>query len=135
MPDKKTKRRPKKGTLAELMLRELESRYPGGPTTGELAVLLYDEDTPENRRKVRGVARTVRGWGFHAYGFGGIYRLCDSEPEKLSEVAVRNGRTAGGIMLNLIEIVEAVSEAGAPEMASEVRLQLREMLLELLNRF
>lgn len=128
-------RRPRNGTLAELMLRELEAIYPGGLTVGELAVLLYGKDTTENRQKVRGVARTVRRWGFHAYGFGGIYRLCDGEPEKLSEVVARNSKMAGGIVLSLKDIMEAISEAGAPEMASEVRLQLKEMLLELLKRF
>jgi len=128
------RKRPKSGTLADLMLRELETRYPGGPTTSELARLLYEEDTLENRAKVRGVARTIRKWGYRAYGFGGTYKLCDADPEGLSLVFVRTLKMACGVAESAGEVAEGIDEAGDPVRASEAKCRLKEALLDLASK-
>lgn len=125
--------RKKKGTVAETMLAELKKRYPDGATTGELAATLYGKNTLENRIKVPRTARTLRKWGFRAYAFGGVYSLCDHNPEKLVQVFSRSLRGTHGWALSTEELTSGIEEAGDAVKAREARRELKKTLWKLAN--
>lgn len=122
--------RPKRGTLAAKMLAMLEACFPAGMPVGALAKELYGEDTHENRDRVRNLARTLRAWGYRAYGFGGTYKLC-ADPYELLLVFQRGIRISRGFVVSTDEAASGIGELGEPGIAAEARRQLRRMLLEL----
>ncbi|MGB9848823.1 MAG: hypothetical protein ACPLSY_03215 [Moorellaceae bacterium] len=122
--------RPKKGSLASIMLDLLEERFPDGVPTGELAAHLYGKDSLENRVRVRSVARTLRQIGYAVYGFGGIFALCEGQAKKLGMAAVRSAKVADGTIRSLPQIIEAINRAGDRGLAFELRHAFKETLLE-----
>lgn len=125
------RRKPRRNTMADTMLKTLEKRYPGGASTAEIAVLLYGKSDLEYRMKVGRVARTLRKWGFRVYGFGGIYSLCNNDPEKLRLVFNRTVKSAYGWILSADEVTHGIETAGDGKKALEAREELKKALLDL----
>lgn len=123
--------RKRKGTIAEKMLAELERCYPGGVTTRELALRLYGEDTYENRAKVSRIARTIRKWGYRAYGFGGVYSLCNQDPAKLVQVFIRSLKGTHGWAMSAGDVTSGIKDAGDTVTARKARLELKKTLYRL----
>ncbi|RDV81178.1 hypothetical protein [Ammonifex thiophilus] len=122
-------RRPRKGSLAEKMLRLLEDAYPAGVPTRELAQRLYGDE--EERGKVARLARSLRRLGFAVFGFGGVYYL---GTETILEMAVvRYGRVGCGFYLGGLEALKNLAEKD-PERARELLRLIKDQVNDLLRR-
>lgn len=129
----KGKRNPRGNALAAQMLGILEAYHPIGIPTRNLAAMLFDADTYENREKVRRLARTLRAMGYFVYSFAGLYKLC-TDPNELAVVFERSVRQGKGIVTSADNVALGIGRLGDEGRAAEAKRMLKEMLLELAEK-
>lgn len=126
------KKRPKEGTPADLMLDMLERAHPEGVPTAEIAREVFGSASFEDRARVARTARALREMGYRVYAAGGVYYL--GTRAALEAASLRFQRMACGFLRGGAEAAEGVEEAGDPARARELRRQLKEAVLEALER-
>ncbi len=123
--------RRRKSTNAQKMLDLLESRFPAGVTATEIARHLFDRDDKDARERVGRTARTLRKWGFRAHGFGGVYNLCDRDPQRLGIVYLCALRSLSGWAISAGNTADGIRDAGDIAKAMASRRELKQALREL----
>jgi hypothetical protein len=121
---KKNKRVP-----ADALLKLLEERHPKGLPVSEAAMILYSNDSLRSRTRVYGLARSLRKVGHLAYALGGVYHLCNGDPDKLLRVGERKETQAMGNVDSFVEVLDEVLDALAAN-PDVTKRRLLEMLRE-----
>jgi len=121
---KKNKRVP-----ADALLKILIDRHPKGVPVSEAAMILYNNDGLRQRTRVYGLARSLRKVGHLAYALGGVYHLCNGDPDKLLRVGERKETQAMGNVDSFVDVLDDVLDALAANPDATKR-QLLEALRE-----
>lgn len=128
---------------AQEMLKILETSFPDGVATRDIACQLFAGESPRERERVYRLARVLREEGHPVYGLGGLYYICT--PEKLRLVGEQKAARLFGAISGIdflfgkaFDMMESMSERERKSLVlafTNMRFEIKQSLLKFVGNF